>query len=638
MTQQAYVPTDPRFSRRALVRHSLRPYARRIVLGLTCTVAAAGFALAWPMVLRLAVDSLSQDPTGSGLSWQAAQIVGLAAAEASMRFSSRWLIIGVSRRIECDLRARMFDHLLRLDALYYGRTRTGDLMARATSDLSAIRAMLGFGVQMLGSTVVLLIAAFILVYRIDPAVTLWAGLLLPAMAIVFAIFRGRLEIRSRAVQAHFSALTAQAEENLAGIRVIKSYAQETAEIEAFRATSAVYLDRNVEQVRLSGVLWPLMASMSGLTLAALLLVGGRETIEGRMTIGQYVQINAYLVMLTWPMIGLGWAMNLVQQGAASLQRVLEVLRSEPTVVDPARRASVESVARTDRETRGLGPRQGSANGAEQRAAGQSRGRIDFENVSLNLTGRWQLRDCSFTVPAGARIGIVGPTGSGKSLLVSLVPRLFDPTGGRVLVDGRDVRAWPLDALRRSIGFVPQETLLFSTSLAQNIALGVDETTVDAHLQRVAQAAQLSKDLPRWPDGIATVVGERGVTLSGGQKQRTAIARALLRDAPILILDDALASVDAETEDAILGGLRQFTAGRTCLIVAHRLSTVRGCDLILVLEDGRVLERGRHDELLAVNGLYARVYRRQQLSAELEDGRFERLAPARAQTNGTVQDR
>jgi ATP-binding cassette subfamily B protein len=598
----------------ALLRRALWPYRLSLACGLFFVLAGAGFTLSWPWLLRQAIDGLVSGEAAERLPWQALGVVALAAGEAISRFTARYQIIAVSRRAEFDLRERLFAHLLRLDALFYQQARTGDLMARATNDLSAVRQLLGPGIQNLFNTLVLFGAALALMASVSLKLALGAALLLPPISLVFGLFRGRIEARYTSVQAQFAAINAQAEENLAGIRVVKAYAQEEREIGAFRRASLAYVERQMEQIRLSGLLWPLMSVLSGTATVMLLYVGGRDVAEGRLTLGQFVQFGAYLSMLTWPMVALGWTMNLFQQGFAALRRVEAVLQAEPRIVDATgdgrRTADGDPVGAQFIAPSAEAPMaEGPMNGAP--AMTPVRGAIEYQGIGLRLGGTWLLRDCSFSLPAGGFLGVVGPTGSGKSLLLALLARLYDPTEGRILLDGRELRDWPLATLRRAVGFVPQETLLFSKSLRDNVALGVADPTAE-RLEQAVALARLEQDLPQLPDGLDTVVGERGVTLSGGQKQRTAIARALLKDPRILVLDDALSAVDAATEAAMLRGLHGFMAQRTSIVATHRLSVVRNADLILVLDGGRIVERGRHDELAARGGLYARLLRRQQL--------------------------
>ena len=608
-----------------LLRQTLRPYHGTIAIGLLFTLAGAGLTLAWPRVLQQAIDGLTTGEAIGRLHWYALTVLALAAGEAVCRFAMRYLMSSVSRRAEFDLRERLFAHLLRLDATFYQQARTGDLMARATNDISAVRQLLGPGIQTLFNTLILFSFALLLMSTISLKLTLGAALILPCITLAFGLLRGRIEARATAIQAQFAALNAQAEENLAGIRVVKAYAQEERETEAFRNASLTYLAREMAQVRLSGLLWPLMGTLAGLATVMVLYVGGRDLIEGSLSLGQYVQFGAYLSMLTWPMIALGWVMNLFQEGFAALKRVAAVLEAEPAVGEPAGERAWEpgSAAPGHALEPALGdPRaERQLPSARSLAPGLARplapitGAIEYQQVSLTLNTTPLLRDCSFAIPAGGFLGVVGPTGSGKSLLLALLARVYDPTEGRILLDGRDLRDWPLAELRQAIGFVPQETILFSESLRENVALGVADPPPE-RLERAVALARLDQDLPQLPDGLETEVGERGVTLSGGQKQRTAIARALLKDPRILVLDDALSSVDASTEAAILAGLRGFMTGRTSVVATHRLSVVRGADLVLVLDDGRIAERGTHAELLRIDGRYADLYRKQLLEEEL----------------------
>jgi len=506
-----------------------------------------------------------------------------------MKFVQRMLIAVTSYRIENDLRADLFDRLLSFDQMFYQQHYTGDLMARLTNDLSAVRQFLGPGLNGAATAVLTFLAATVLMMLVDPVLALIVVLLLPMATIVFVAIGGRMRQAFHRVQDQFGILSTRAQENFAGIRTVKAFAQEEAEIAVFAADNERYRKLNLHYVLLSGALWPAMTFCLGFIAALMLLVGGQRVAAGTLTIGELVQFNAYLALLAFPMIILGWMVNLFQQATASLERLNDILRLQPAIISPS--------------TPRLPP---------------GRGSIEFRKVGVrtNHSDQWLLRNLSFQVPAGKVLAIVGATGAGKTTLVNLLGRVRDPDEGQVLVDGIDVRELDLAALRRMIGYVPQESFLFSMPLRENIGFGV-EAIDPVRLERVIEVSRLSNDLDQFPGGIETMVGERGVTLSGGQKQRVAIARALMRDPRILILDDALSSVDTHTAAQILAGLRAEMNERTTIIIAQRIATVRDADQIIVLEDGQIVERGSHQELLARNGRYAAMYRRELLAAELE---------------------
>ncbi|WP_322513474.1 ABC transporter ATP-binding protein [Chloroflexus sp.] len=569
----------------------LRRYHRRLLLGFVVAALGAALSALGPLVLRIAVDQVAAGHIApQQLLWFGGALIGLAAIDGVMKFAQRMLIAVTSYRIENDLRADLFDRLLSLDQAFYQQHYTGDLMARMTNDLSAVRQFLGPGLNGAATAVLTFLAAAILMVFVQPLLALIVVLLLPLSTMVFVAIGDRMHQIFHRVQDQFGVLSTRAQENFAGIRTIKAFAQEEAEIAVFTADNERYRDLNLRYVLLAGLLWPAMTLCLGLIAALILLVGGQMVAAGTLTIGELVQFNAYLALLAFPMIILGWMVNLYQQATASLERLGEVLRRQPTIASPST------------------PRLPAGNGA-----------IEFRNVSVRAgpaDGRWLLRDVSLTLPAGKTLAIVGATGAGKTTLVHLLGRVRDPDVGQVLVDGVDVRELDLAALRRMIGYVPQESFLFSIPLRENVGFGV--ATIDpARLDHVIEVSRLVNDLDQFPGGLDTMVGERGVTLSGGQKQRVAIARALMRDPRILILDDALSSVDTHTAAQILAGLRAEMAGRTTIIIAQRIATVRDADQIIVLDDGRIAEQGSHQELLALNGRYAAMYRRELLAAELE---------------------
>ena len=559
-----------------------------LLAGIVAILLANGFALLQPFLLGRGVDAIvRKQPDRLPLIFLA--IVAAAAADAVFRFLQRYTVNGVARRIENELRRDMFEQLERLDQRFFQGMRTGDIMARATNDLSAVQQLLGMGLSSIFNTVVIFTAAVVLMLWIDWQLTLLSVSLLTLLSLGFLVLGPQIQKRFLRVQEQFAALSSKAQENFSGIRVVKAYVQEEAEQRSFRAINQEYVDANIAWARINSALWPLFGTLAGLAAVVMLYVGGQHVVQHRLTLGQFVQFNTYLILLSWPMIALGWVSNLFQQGAASLNRIEEILHQTPAVASPPRPLRPEAV----------------------------RGELTFENVSFRYVDEPIFENLSLHVPAGSTLALVGSTGSGKSTLVRLLARVYDPQEGRILIDGTDIRDLPLDVLRRQIGYVPQEAFLFSETLAENIMLGAPDAPAES-VERAAELSQLSADLEQFPNGLQTMIGERGVTLSGGQKQRTAIARAVLKDPAILVLDDALSSVDTRTEEAILRGLRGFMEGRTSIVIAHRISTIKDADQIVVLEEGRVVEQGSHARLLGEGGEYARLYERQQLRRELEE--------------------
>jgi ATP-binding cassette subfamily B multidrug efflux pump len=585
---------------------SLVPYLKRyrsgLLWGALCVLLNNGVWILFPQVLRRAINDLNTGVTRQKLLTYALIVIALALFRGIFQFLTRWVLIGISRDIEFDLRNDLFAHLERLSHSYYQRNRTGDIMARATNDLNAVRMLLGPAIMYSANTVVFTAGALGFMLAISPKLTIFAFLPLPIASIVIQYFGRRIHERFERIQAMFSDISARAQENFSGARVIRAYVQEEAEIAAFENANQEYIRRSLGLVRLMGMLWPTLELMLGAAVVIVLWFGGRQVLMGKMNIGSFVAFNTYMVQLTWPVIALGWVINIFQRGTASLVRINEILTQQPEIRDDVELLSEAGVGASENRPKILGE-------------------VEFRNLNFAYNGVSVLKDINLRIPAGSSLAIVGPTGSGKTTLVDLIPRIYDAEPGAVLIDGRPICEFSLDTLRRNIGFVPQETFLFSDTIRENIAYGIATEDGEASLDEIkaaAEAANIAQDIDGFPQGYNTTVGERGITLSGGQKQRTAIARALLRSPSILILDDALSSVDTNTEDKILNHLRAIMRGRTTIFISHRVSTVRNADAIAVLHKGRVVELGSHDQLIARNGYYTDLYNKQLLEEELAE--------------------
>jgi ATP-binding cassette subfamily B protein len=572
-------------------------YSRGLLTGLLFVALSNAAPVATPWLTGIAIDA-TQDPrtTTSWILTLAALIVGVNILNAFARFGMRQLLNGISRRIENDLRDDFFAHLTRLDAAFYGSTRTGDLMSRATNDTQAVRMAVGPGIMYLVNTLITTALSLVFMLRYSPRLTAIAIVPLFLLPFVMAYFGRRIHRQFDRIQDQFGTLSTLVQENLSGVRIVRAYVQETAQAEEFDALNHTYMRQNMDLARTTSIFHPLLTILTGVGLLAVIWFGGLEAMRGDISLGDFVAFSTYLVMLTWPMIALGWVVNLFQRGAASMARIDRIMNTPSAIADPI--VLPATTRGTQRELRG---------------------RIEFRNVSFRYPGttRDVLENVSFVIDAGTTAALVGPTGSGKSTIVALLTRRYDPTGGLILLDDIPLTELTLDTLRSAIGLVPQEAFVFSETIHDNIGFGIpDSEERDDRIRHAADVAQLTETITAFPQGFDTRLGERGVNLSGGQRQRTTLARAIARDPRILVLDDALSAVDTHTEKQILEGLRTEIAGRTAVIVSHRVSAVMEADQILVLDTGTIVERGTHESLVAAGGLYSTLLRRQLLEETL----------------------